>query len=298
MVNRSLRTVLFPAGSILGFFRSHARSVASVLAAGAVVAAAPAGAQTTELLKREVAAIGVEEKLGAEVPRGATFTDSDGRPLTLADLAGRPLLLSFNYTSCPRLCGLQLSGLSRALRELHWSGDRFGVLTVSIDPNERRPQLARYKAEHVREAGGGPGPERAWRFVTGAQADVDALAAAVGFKYRYDPKTGEFAHQATLVVLTGDGRVSGYLHGIAFPQAALGAALSRATVNQVATAAEQRSVGGFLLTCMGFDPADPAPLALKVMRAGGTAALLFLVSFLGYHALRGARRRRLQEKST
>ena len=261
-------------------------------------AAVPALAQTTDQLKREVATIGVEEKLGAAVPRAATFTDSEGRPVTLAELGGRPLLLSFNYTSCPRLCGLQLSGLSRALRDLGWRGDRFGVLTVSIDPDEQRPQLARYKEAHVREAGGGAGVERAWRFVTGSKADVDALAAAVGFKYRYDPQTREYAHQATLVVLTGDGRVSGYLHGISYPAPALTAALERAGSNRVATAEEQRGIGGFLLTCMGFDPADPAPLALKAMRTGGTLALLFLVSFLGSHALRGARRRRLQDKAT
>jgi protein SCO1/2 len=60
----------------------------------------------------------------------------------------------------------------------------------------------------------------------------------------------------------------------------------------VATVAEQRGVGGFLLTCMGFDPADGTPLALKVMRAGGVSALGFLLSFLGWLALRDARRRR------
>jgi protein SCO1 len=261
-------------------------------------AAFPALAQTTDQLKREVATIGVEEKLGAAVPRDATFTDSEGRPVTLAELGGRPLLLSFNYTSCPRLCGLQLSGLSRALRDLGWRGDRFGVLTVSIDPDEQRPQLARSKQAHVRDAGGGAGIEEAWRFATGSKADVDALAGAVGFKYRYDPQTREYAHQATLVILTGDGRVSGYLHGISYPAPALTAALERAGSNRVATAEEQRTIGGFLLTCMGFDPADPAPLALQVMRTGGTMALVFLLSFLGYHALRGARRRRLQGKAT
>jgi len=267
------------------------------LAVIASLAVFPALAQTTDQLKREVASIGVEEKLGAAVPGSASFTDSEGRPLTLADLGGRPLLLSFNYTSCPRLCGLQLSGLSRALRDLGWSGDRFGVLTVSIDPNEQRSQLARFKQVHVREAGGGAGVERAWRFVTGSQAEVAALAEAVGFKYRYDPRTREYAHQATLVVLTGGGRVSGYLHGISYPAPALTAALARASTNRIATSEEQRSVGGFLLSCMGYDPADPAPLALKAMRTGGTMALVFLVSFLGFQALRSARRRRLLGKA-
>ncbi len=251
-----------------------------------------AQAQTSDQLKREVAAVGVVERLGAAVPRDAVLTEPDGSRTSLAALGGRPLLLSFNYTSCPRLCEIQLSALARALHDMGWAGDRFSVVTVTIDPAEQLPQLGRYGQKLVRLAGGGPGVERAWHFAKAPQADVDALASAVGFRYRYDPKTGEFAHQATLVVLTGDGRVSGYLHGVAFRPAALREALERAEGGRVASAAEQASIGGFLLTCMGFDPADPAPRALKLMRAGGTVALVFLLSFLGYLALRDARRRR------
>jgi protein SCO1/2 len=263
-------------------------------AAFAVLLAMPAAAQTTDLLKREVASIGVVEKLGNAVPRDAVFTDSDGKPVRLSELAGRPLLLSFNYTSCPRLCGLQLHGVARALKDAGWDGGAFGVLSVSIDPQEKQDQLARYKQTVVREAGGGPGAEAAWRFVRGAKADVDALADAVGFRYRFDPGTGEFAHQATLVVLTPDGHVSGYLHGITYPRTALASALDRAGAGRVATAEEQRSLGGFLLSCMGFDPADPAPLALKVMRTGGILAMVFLVAFLGTLAYRDVRRRRTE----
>jgi protein SCO1/2 len=278
------------------------RGLAGVLAAGllAALAAGPAPvlAQTTDQLRREVAAIGVTERLGATVPRSATFTDAAGQPLSLDTLAGRPVLLSFNYTGCPRLCGLQLSGLARALRELGWDGERFAVATVSIDPAEKLPQLATYKQAKIREAGGRPGAAQGWRFLTGSQADVAALAEAVGFRYRYEPTTGEYQHQATLVVLTGDGRVSGYLHGISYPLPALRAALARAEQDQVATAAQQQSLGGFLLSCMGYDPADRSPLALQVMRGGGVLALLFLVSLLVTLALRGAQRRRLLGRST
>jgi len=265
---------------------------ASALAALALLGPAPARAQRTDQLRREVAAVGVEERLGAPAPRGAAFTTSEGLPLRLDDLAGAPVVLSFNYTSCPRLCGLQLAGLGRALREMGWDGAGFSVVTVSIDPAEELPQLVRHKQVAVREAGAGAGVERSWRFVRGAAADVAALAEAVGFRYRYDARTGEFAHQATLVVLGADGRVSGYLHGIAYRPEALRTALGRARESRVASAEEQRGLGGFLLTCMGFDPADPAPRAMVVMRAGGGAALVFLVAFLGWLVVRDARRRR------
>ncbi len=263
--------------------------IRAAAACAAVAVAGRAAGQTSDQLRREVAAVGVVERLGAEVPRDAAFTDEGGRSFTLSALAGRPVLLSFNYTGCPRLCGLQLAGLARTLRELGWDGERFSVVTVSIDPREKLPQLRKHKEALVHQAGGGEGLERSWRFLTGAQREVDALAGAVGFKYRYDPKTGEFAHQATLVVLTGDGRVSGYLHGISYAPDALRAALRSAEAGRVASAAEQATLGGFLLTCMGFDPADPAPRALKIMRAGGSAALLLFLSFLGVHALRDVR---------
>lgn len=264
----------------------------ALAAAAALAAAGPAAPQSAEQLKREVAAVGVAERLGARVPREAVFAEAGGRSLALASLAGRPLLLSFNYTGCPRLCGLQLGGIARGLRELSWKGERFQVVTVSIDPAEQLPQLLRMKQAMVREAGGGPGVEGGWHFLKGAREDVDALAGAVGFKYRYDPRTSEYQHQATLVVLTGDGRVSGYLHGISYAPEALRAALARAESGRVATAEEQAGLGGFLLTCMGFDPADPAPVALKAMRAGGVSAILLAVSFLSFHVWRDRRRKR------
>lgn len=264
----------------------------ALAACAALLAGGGAAAQGTDQLRREVAAVGVVERLGAQAPLAAAFAEDDGRRLSLSELSGRPTLLSFNYTGCPRLCGLQLGGMARALRQLGWKGERFSVVTVSIDPAERLPQLQRMKQAMVREAGGDPGAGRGWHFLKGSREEVEALAEAVGFRYRYDPKTSEYQHQATLVVLTGDGRVSGYLHGIAYPPASLQAALGRAEGGRVASAAEQASLGGFLLTCMGFDPADPAPVALKAMRAGGVSALLVAAAVLFVHLGRHRRRRR------
>jgi len=114
---------------------------------GAVVAfllaSPPASAQTAAQIRRAEAEVGVEEKLGALVPRDAVLEDDEGLLLALSALAGRPLLLSFNYTGCPRLCSVQLAGLARGLRDLGWNGERFAVATVSIDPAETAPQLHR-----------------------------------------------------------------------------------------------------------------------------------------------------------
>jgi protein SCO1/2 len=272
-------------------FRIAPRSALG-LAVLAALAHGLAAAQTAEQVRRGESGVAVEERLGAAVPLDGAFRDDEGRPVSLREMAGRPLLLSFNYTSCPKLCSLQLAGVARMLRDMGWKGERLSVVTVSIDPDEQLPQLRRFKETYVGQAGGHPGAAAAWHFLAGSQADVDALAEAVGFRYRYDPRTGEFVHKATLVVLTPDGRVSGYLHGIAYPPESVRAALDRAEGGRVATVEEQASLGGFLLTCIGFDPDDPTPLGLKVMRAGGVAVALFLFAFLGVQLLRGHRLRR------
>lgn len=273
--------------------RTHGRRALLLGLAGVAVAAgvpATTAAQSVELLRREVAAVGVTEKLGAPLPRDVSFTDDVGRAFTLEALRGKPALLSLNYTGCSRLCSLQLAGLSRALRDMGWVGDRFQIATLSIDPAEKPESVRRYKETYVHQATGGEAMGRAWHFLSGKKDDIDAVADAVGFRYRYDAKSGEFAHQATLVVLTRDGRVSSYLHGISYEPAAIRAALDRADRDVVASAAQQASLGGFLLTCMGFNPADPAPRALRIMRTTATAVVLSAFLFLGVYVVRQRRR--------
>jgi protein SCO1/2 len=260
------------------------------LAAALLVSAVAARAQTRAQLERELEAIGVVERLGAQAPLDLPLVGEDGRRLTLRDLAAGPVLLSFNYTSCSKLCGLQLAGLARALRDVRWKGEGFRVLTVSIDPADTPARLRGYEETFVGQAGGGAGVAAGWRFAGGEPEDVEALADAVGFRYRFDPATGQFWHQATLVVLTADGRVSGYLHGVTYAADALRDALARAGAGRIATAEEQATIGGFLLSCIGFSPDDPLPLALKVMRAAGVGVGLFLVSFLGVQVARDLRR--------
>ena len=272
--------------------RIATRSAVALAVLAASLAAGRAAAQTAEQVRRAEVGVAVEERLGAAVPLDGPFRDDEGRPVSIRGLLGRPVLLSFNYTSCPKLCSLQLAGVARMLRDMDWKGERLSVVTVSIDPAEDVAQLHRFKETYVGQAGGHPGAAASWHFLTGGQADIDALAEAVGFRYRYDARTGEFVHKATLVVLTPDGRVSGYLHGISYPRESVRTALDRAEGGRVATAEEQASLGGFLLTCIGFDPDDPTPLGLKVMRAGGVAVALFLLGFLGVQLLRGQRLRR------
>jgi protein SCO1/2 len=252
-------------------------------------------AQRQDHLQRELAGVDVVEHLGAPLPRAVGLIDDAGRSVELRDYfdRGRPLLLSLNYTSCPMLCSLQLSGLARAIGTMNaQSGEDFDVLTLSIDPQDTHQNLARAKQISLRSTGKPQAVADGWHFLAASQDVITAVAAVVGFNYRYDAATGEFRHKATLMVLTPDGRVSRYLHGVTYDPVQLQAALAMAASGKIVTAQEQSSIAGFLLNCFAFNPDDNTPLALQIMRAGGGVSLAVLLTVIGVYGIRDLRRRR------
>ena len=53
-----------------------------------------------------------------------------------------------------------------------------------------------------------------------------------GFKYRYVPETGEYAHTAVTMICTPDGRLSRYLYGVEYDQQTLRLSLLEASRGQ------------------------------------------------------------------
>ncbi|MGU7769076.1 SCO family protein [Burkholderia sp. MR1-5-21] len=94
----------------------------------------------------------------------------DGKTVSLVDEVddGRPVVLTFVYTTCTTICPMISQTLSRLQSELGPDRDKVHIVSISIDPEEDTP--ARLKAYATRfEAG----PE--WQHYTGT---VDASIAA------------------------------------------------------------------------------------------------------------------------
>lgn len=204
---------------------------------------------------------------GAAVPMGLSFIDEQGRPVSLGEaLGGRPTLLTLGYGECPALCSLVLNGVVRALRVLRrTAGKDFSVVTVSIDPREgpersarlRRTYLKRYRREGAD-----------WRFLTGDEEAIAALARSVGFRYAPDGGGG-FAHAAGLLVLAADGRVARLLYGVEFAPRDVRLALVEAAEGKGATPMEK-----LLLYCYDYDPVEGryGPAVVRSLRVGGALA--------------------------
>ena len=217
----------------------------------------------------------VDEQLGAQLPLDATFTDAAGQPVQLGSAfgQGKPVVLALVYYDCPMLCGLIMSGMARAIRENGLElGRDFTALTISFDPEEK-PPLARERQRGYLQSIGLKEDSGGWRFWVDRAGAARRLADTVGFHYAKDDATGEWAHMASIFVITPDGKVSRYLYGIEFPGKDFRLSLVEAAGGRVGTSFDK-----LILTCFRYDPASRKyqPFAFGMLRLAGAAAMLAL----------------------
>jgi protein SCO1/2 len=239
----------------------------------------------------EAGAVGIDERLGAQVPLDTELLRGDGHRVRLADLfrPGRPVLLLLAYYRCPMLCDLTIAGLSKPLRELGWTpGREVQLVTVSIDPHDT-PGAARLKQGAVLQALDRPEAAAGWPFLIGDAGRVRTLADAVGFRYVYDPASEQFAHPAVVMVLTPEGRVARYLYGVDFRLLDLRLAVAEAARGRVASLVDR-----VLLTCFRYEPSARRYgfYVSAVLKGGASAAILAVGAMLFALARRDRRRTR------
>lgn len=239
-----------------------------------------------EILKE----IGVDERLGAQVPPDAAFRDQEGRIVRIGDFLGSgPVIVTLNYFTCPMLCPLTLRNLleaARALRGISLERD-FRIVTVSIDPEDGAETAAARAAEIHAMMEGTADPGARWAFLAGDPASIEAVTGAAGFRYR---KVGnEFAHPDAGVVLTPEGRISRYLYGVDQDPSELKLALIEAAGGRIG---ESQILNRVLLYCFHYDPVGRkyALYARNIMKAGGVLTLALLGAL--YLALWRRRRER------
>jgi len=222
--------------------------------------------------------VGLEPHLGAPLPLDAVFRDETGAARPLGRwLDGRPAVLSLVYFGCPMLCGQVLESLTASLKPLSLDvGRDFDVLVVSFDPRDGPEAAAAKKADALRRYGR-PGTERGWHFLT---ADADAirrLTDAVGFRYAWDASGNQFAHVATVEVVTADGRLARYFPGIDYPPRDLRLALVEASDGRIGTRVDR-----LLLFCYHWDASTGryTPIVARALQVASVLTVLALGTLL------------------
>jgi protein SCO1/2 len=163
--------------------------LAAVLAFGAVVLAAigrsrDSGADT---------AIGLNTRFaGAMLPEGVpapdfTLRNQDGEVVSMRDFRGRPVVVTFLYTSCEESCPPQAQQIKGALDDL---GHEVPALAITVDPDTDTPERARHFLAEQRMAG-------RMDFVLGSREEVKPLWEG----YAIQPQLENAEHQARIVLV-------------------------------------------------------------------------------------------------
>jgi protein SCO1/2 len=203
-----------------------------------------------EQLKR----VGIEQRLGEQLPFEATFKSEQGKAVRLGDYfkSGRPAILALVYYECPMLCNQVLNGLTGSLKGISLDPAKdFDVIAISFDARENeKPGLAANKKASYLERFGRPGTDGGWHFLTGDQKAIDAVTKAVGFTYEWDNKSNQFAHASGIMIVTPEGKLSRYFYGIDYAPRDVKLGLIESADKKIGSASDQ-----LLLYCYHYDPA-------------------------------------------
>jgi protein SCO1 len=232
--------------------------------------------------------VGIDQRIGQQLPLDAVFTDETGRAVKLGDYFGaRPVVMALAYYDCPMLCTQVLNGMTGALKTLSFdAATDFDVVVVSINPREQPALAARKKATYL-DHYGRPQTAAGWHFLTGSEPSIERVAGALGFRYAYDEQIGQYAHGAAIYVATAKGVVARYFLGIEFPPTHLRYALVEASNNRLGTVADQ-----VVLFCYHYDPSTGryGVAILRAVRIGGVLTVAAFLTFL-FVSLRRERQR-------
>jgi len=130
-----------------------------------------------------------------------TLQTADGSFVRLAELRGRPLVITMFYSHCASVCPLLTAQVQRLIQRFSASErQEIRIVMVSFDAQRDTPEaLTAFKAEHhIQDAN--------WIVARATANDVRALAAALGIRYR-ELADHTFNHSAIVSVTDRDGTV-------------------------------------------------------------------------------------------
>lgn len=126
-------------------------------------------------------------------PQDFTLADQDGRRVSLRDLRGRVVVLTFLYSTCRDTCPLTATQIRGALDDL---GHDVPTLAVSVDPANDTPARAQRFLDRRGLVDG------RMRFLLGARADLEPVWRAYGIR----PQGDGFEHSAYVLLIDRRGR--------------------------------------------------------------------------------------------
>ena len=222
--------------------------------------------------------VGIEQKLGAQLPLETTFRDQTGASVSLQGyLSEKPAVLVFSYFDCPMLCPLVLEGLVRSLKPLSLNvGRDFDIFVISIDERDG-PEAARKKQLEIVNRYGRDGSEVGWHFLTGEKSAIAEVTQSAGFSYAWDKASEQYVHASGIFILTPHGEIARVLYGIDYAPRDVRLALVEAGDGTIGSAIDQ-----LLLYCYHYNPLTGKYgfVIMGALRLAGVSTVLAMATYI------------------
>jgi protein SCO1/2 len=150
---------------------------------------------------------------GEDVP-DFSFTDQDGKRISLKQYRGKVLLVTFIYTRCPfpDFCPRMGRNFAAIYQQLGTNPTlaRTHLLSISFDPQRDTPRVLRdygFSVAHTHE----PALFRRWEFAALRPADLPRIADF--FALTIEPEGGMITHNLSTAVIGPEGKMVKWYHG-------------------------------------------------------------------------------------
>ncbi len=223
--------------------------------------------------------VAIKEKLGETVDLNLTVRNEAGQPVALGSFfkSDKPILLSPVYFNCPGLCNFHFNGVIEALKKVEWNpSEKFEVIAFSFDAKENSDLAQKKKANYMKMYSR-PGTENGFHFLTADESTIKKLTESLGFEFRWNEAAQEWSHASAAIIITPEGKISRYLHGIEFDPKDVKLALNEAARGRVGNI-----IDSVILYCFKYDE-HQSKYGLQVFRVvqlGGLLTILVLAFWL------------------
>ena len=106
--------------------------------------------------------------LGGTPAPNFQLTDQYGKPVSLAQFHGKPVVVTFLYTHCPDVCPLTAENLHTTLQKMGSDAKNVAIIAVSTDPKrDTTAEALKFSTEH--------NMQDYWHFLTGTQKELSPI---------------------------------------------------------------------------------------------------------------------------
>jgi protein SCO1/2 len=207
------------------------------------------GASLTVLDEKE--ALRLSQSMVGQPVGDHVLLDRQGRPIPLSRYRGKPLLVSFIYTGCARVCPTTTRNLQKAVEGTVAvvGPERFNIVTIGFNQPFDSPEAMRaFATQHRLYL-----PN--WEFLSPAPAIVGDVTRNFGFSYVASPAGFDHINQVTMV--DQQGKIARQVYGEKFTAEALveplKAMIAGAPIPPQASALEE-ILDRIRILCSVYDP--------------------------------------------